>query len=409
VVNISSGAQTRWSSVIEGALALVAFLLLASLIAWVPVAALAGILIVVGARMIDRSSFHFLKSRSTILDFVVIAAVVVTALTASLIAASGVGVVLAILLFLREQIGGTVVRRKMYGNQVHSKQARLPAERQVLDERGDRTVIFELQGSLFFGTTDQLLNALEPEMKARRAYVILGMSRVQSVDVTASHMLEQVQDMLAEQGGALMLAAVPQHLPSGRDLPRYFEEVGLVRDDSPVKVFDEVDSALEWVEARLLKEAGVDHVHAAPMELLDIDLFQGRKPESLVALEACMERRSFKAGERIFACGDEGDELFLVRRGAVRIVLPLEGGKSHHLITFARGNFFGEMAFLDHARRSADAVADSDADLFSLSRKAFDEFSEEHKKVANNLLEGLARSLAIRLRYADAELSALQG
>ena len=107
MVNMSSGAVSRMSGVIEGVLALVAFLLLGRLIAWVPVAALAAILIVVGIRMIDRHSFQFLKSRNTIFDFVVILAVVTVALTVGLIPASATGVVLAIVLFIREQIGGS--------------------------------------------------------------------------------------------------------------------------------------------------------------------------------------------------------------------------------------------------------------------------------------------------------------
>mgnify|MGYP003335372742 CR=1 FL=1 len=63
-------------------LSLAALLVLGSLISWVPVAALAAILIVIGARMIDRHSFDLLKQHSTILDFVVIAAVIVSWLTA---------------------------------------------------------------------------------------------------------------------------------------------------------------------------------------------------------------------------------------------------------------------------------------------------------------------------------------
>ncbi|MGB9105776.1 MAG: SulP family inorganic anion transporter, partial [Terriglobales bacterium] len=163
LINVSSGGQSRLSGVIEGVLALVAFLILGSLIAWVPIAALAGILIVVGVRMFDRHSLSLLRSRSTVLDFVVIVTVVVVAETVGLIAASGVGIALAILLFLREQIGGAVVRRKSYANERFSKQMRLPEEMAVLEKRGERTAIFELQGSLFFGTTDQLYTALEAE------------------------------------------------------------------------------------------------------------------------------------------------------------------------------------------------------------------------------------------------------
>lgn len=407
LVNLSSGATSRLSGLIEGLLALVAFLILGTIIAWVPVAALAAILIVVGVRMIDRNSLHFLKSRSTMLDFAVIAAVIGTALTVSLIAASGVGVVLAIFLFVREQIGGNIVRRKTYGNQMFSKQIRLQDEMEILEQRGSQAVIFELQGGLFFGTADQLYTALEPEIKSR-TYVILDMRRVQTVDITAAHVLDQIKDIMAERNGFLIFSQLPQNLPSGKDMQKYFDQVGLVRPESPVRVFDELDDAIEWVEDRILAEASLEHAEEKPLELQEIELFKGRKEQTLAALEARMDKRAFLAGEKIFVRGDTGDELFLIRRGEVRIVLPLNDTQSHHLATFGRGDFFGEMAFLDGDARSADAVAFSDTELYVLPRKTFDLFAEEHKKVALRLLEGLASVLAGRLRYANAEMRALE-
>ncbi len=407
LVNLSSGAQTRASGAIAGALALAAFLALGNLIAWLPIAALAGILIVIGVRMIDWASIAFLRNRSTMLDFAVIAAVVIVAETWSLVAASAVGVALAVLLFIREQVGATVVHRRSTGAQTFSRQVRLPVEMKALQAHGEETAIFELQGSLFFGTTDQLYDALEPELKTRR-YVILDMQRVQSFDITAAHMLEQVEDMLSERGAFLLFSDLPRSLPSGRDIQRYFDEVGLVRAEHRVRVFDELDNALEWVEERVLQEESLARALEAPLELREFDVFAGRKEETLAALDACLERRAYKAGEKVFAAGDTGDELYLIRRGAVRIVLPLRGREPHHLATFARGNFFGEMSFLDREPRSADAVAFTDADLFVLSRARFDEVAAGHKRLAMQLFGGLARVLAIRLRYANAEVRALR-
>lgn len=407
LVNISSGGKTRVSGLIEGVLALAAMLALGDLIAWVPIAALAGILIVIGVRMFDRNSLNLLKSRSTILDFMVIAAVVVVAITMSLIAASGVGIALAIFLFIKEQIGGSIVRRRSYGNQTFSKQVRLREEMEILEKRGDQTAIFELQGSLFFGTTDQLYTALESELSVRR-YIILDMRRVQTVDVTAVHMLEQIESTIAERNGSLIFSQLPRSLPSGRDMEQYFDQVGLMREESHARVFDALDDALEWVENRILEEEVLSRAMEAPLELREIDLFEGRKDATVAELDACMEKRSYKAGERICARGDAGHEIFLIRRGAVRIVLPLKGKQGRHLATFGRGDFFGEMSFLDRDLRSADAYAFTDTDLFALSRERFDTFSEGHKKVAIGLMEGLARKLAVRLRYANAELRHLE-
>jgi SulP family sulfate permease len=188
----------------------------------------------------------------------------------------------------------------------------------------------------------------------------------------------------------------------------YFDEVGLVKSEHRARVFDELDEALEWVENRVLEEERLARAQEAPLELREIGMFRRRKEETLAALEACMETRSYRKGEPIFARGDPGQELYLVRRGAVRVTLPVKDGQEHHLATFNRGNFFGEMSFMDRAERSANARALTDTDLFVLSRERFDAMAEDHKKLAADLFEGLARALALRLRYADAELRMLE-
>lgn len=408
LVNMSSGATTKLSGLIEGIAALIAFVLLAQLISWVPVASLSGILLVIGVRMINWSSLSFLKSRSTILDFAVILAVIACALSISLIVASGVGVVLAVFLFIREQVHGSVVRRIASGDQTFSKRVRVQEEMDILAERGAQTAIVELQGSLFFGTTSQLFHALEADLKTRK-YLILDMRRVQSVDITAAHMLEQIKDMLGERHGVLIFSQIPKHLPNGRDMEQYFDQMGLVRSGCPARIFGEVNEAMEWAEDQIITEAALPSNEESLLELSEIELLKDRKKETLIELEKSMETRAVKAGEKLFSIGDHGDELFLIRKGTIRIVLPLAGGQMRHLATFGRGSFFGEMAFLDGESRSADAVAFSDAHLFVLSRKSFDAFADSHKKVGLNLMEGLASVLASRLRYTNAELRALEG
>jgi len=58
-------------------------------------------------------------------------------------------------------VKGSVIHRKTYGNQVFSHQRRLPEEIRILEAKGDCTLVVELEGNLFFGTTDQLLSQLE--------------------------------------------------------------------------------------------------------------------------------------------------------------------------------------------------------------------------------------------------------
>ena len=409
LVNINSGGKTRLSSILEGIFALGAFALFGGLVAWVPIAGLAGILIVVAYRMVDPNIFHLLRQKSTTFDFVVVAAVVVTAVTYNLIAAAGVGLGLAILLFLREQIRGSVVRRKSYGNHTFSKKRRLPEETGVLEQKGDQTTICELQGSLFFGTTDQLFTELETDLKTKK-YVILDMRRVQSVDFTATHLLDQIEARLAERKGTLIFSHLPPNLPTGQDLQSYFDQVGLVKPTRNVKIFDELDNALEWTEDRILEEEGLLQAgQESPLSLKEINLLKGLDTDTLGALASCVEERSYKTGQKVFQHGDTGDEIFLIRRGTVRIVLPLAGGRQHHLVTFGRGDFFGDMAFIDHAAvRSADAVACTPTDLYVILRTRFDTVAMNHPLLDKKVFWRLSRALAIRLRQTDAELRALE-
>ncbi|HTM59121.1 MAG TPA: SulP family inorganic anion transporter [Burkholderiales bacterium] len=407
LINLSSGGVSRVSGIVAGVLALLVYLALQGALQWLPIAALAAILIVIGVRMFDVHSLQFLRQRSTFLDFAVIVTVIAVAETVSLIAASAIGIGLAMLLFIREQIRGSILHRKSYGSHLFSKQMRLPEERVLLESHAERYVILELQGSLFFGTADQLYTLLEPELKTR-SYVILDMRRVQSIDITAAHVLELMEEALRERKAYLIFSQLPKHLPSGQDMSGYFGEVGLVSPERYSRTFDELDAALEWVEDRILQEARLERVNESPLEVAEIELFRGRRAETVAGLAACMQTRSLKDGETLFRRGDAGEELFLIRKGAVRIMLPIQDGQAHHLATFGRGDFFGEMAFLDREPRSADAIAEGAVELYVLSRAQFDRFATEHKNLAINLLEGLARALAVRLRYTNSELRLLQ-
>ncbi|WP_130471865.1 SLC26A/SulP transporter family protein [Candidatus Magnetaquicoccus inordinatus] len=409
LVNLNSGAKTRFSGVFEGIGALAVLLFLSPLISWVPISALAGILIVVAFRMFDWHSFQLLRQKSTLLDFFVIASVIFVALRFNLIAASGTGIGLAMLLFLREQVRSSVVRRLVQGDHLSSKRNRLPEEKEILATHGVHTTVCEIQGNLFFGTTDQLFTQLEPAIRSCR-YLILDMRRVQSVDFTAVHMLEQIEAMLKDRGAHLIFCDLPVHLSTGQDLRTYFAQMGLLRPDE-LQLFPSLDEALEWVEEKILQENHLLDLNEEVALTLDrVPLLRGfdNQDGTLDLLQSIVEERHCQPGEAVFRQGDEGDELYIIRRGSVRILLPLGEEKFRVLAIFGRGHFIGDMAFLDRGKRSTDAVAEQPTDIYILSRKRFDELTQSHPQLGLKVFLRLAKVLSSRLRFTNAELSAMQ-
>ena len=408
LVGLESGSETRMAGVLEGAFALLAALLLRQVIAWIPVAALAGILVVLGVRMIDREPRHFLESRDTVLDFVVVLAVVIVALTFSLIAAAGVGVGLAMILFVREQVGAPVVRHKADLLQTSSSWHRPEREVALLEQNGGEAVVFELQGSLFFGNTYQLYADLEHEISTRR-YVIIDLRRVRSVDVTAAQLFRQIRDTIRERGATLVFSGVKENHRSGRNLREFLGQSGVWHPASKtVRIFADLDAAIGWVEDRLVGGTELPPEELAPMPLHEMDLFAQHKDETIRELESRMEVRRFAAGATIYARGTPGDELFWVRRGVVRLVAPIEAQKTKPVASFGRGDFFGGLAFMDNQPRPHDAVALTDTEVYVLTRDQFAQVALVHRKLAFNLANSMARAFALRLRRAERKLAMLQ-
>ena len=408
LVNISSGGHSSRSSIMEGVMCLLALLFFGGVIAWIPIAALAGILMVVGARMIDWDSLKLLKQKSTFLDFIVIVAVIVTAIFFNLMAAAGAGLALAIILFIRDQTRGSVVRRRYLGNQVFSKKYRLPRELEILEKEGSQTAVFELQGALFFGTTDQLYTEVEPFIGPSKN-LIFDMRRVQSVDFTAAHMIEQIKHRVHKAKGSLIITNLTSILPTGQNLHIYFDQVGLVHPESKLEVFLDINDALEWTEEKILMQhSGAWLEGDRPLELGEVLLFDGVPPQLIETLRPYVKKRICKAQEPIFLHGDEGDDLYIIRKGIVKIVLPLEGGAVHHLASFGKGDFFGDVAFLDRQKRSADAIAETETHIYSISRKDFDQAGESEPRITAHVFFKLAHVLAARLRRADTEIRDLK-
>ncbi len=408
LINVSSGGNSKLSGLMAGVFSLTAFLLLAPLIAWVPVSALAAILIVIGFRMIDTHSLNFFFSASTRVDFFVILAVILVAVFGNLIAASGVGVALAILLFIREQTHSSVVRNRIEGSEFLTKRARTPEDIERLEHEGSGVVVFELQGSLFFGTANQLHRALEPET-GRCKYVILNMRRVQSLDVTATHVLEQIKDRLEENNANLIFCEIPKDLPSGLKMKRFLKETGVVRPTNKAFAFRQLDEALEWLDAQEQEATPAPLTAAGQFDLRTIPLLTGCMPQAVAALEAALVLRGVKAGKRVFKAGAGCDELFIIRHGVVKLMVPVRKKDNYHLATCGPGDLIGDMGFIESGNHAMDALAVTDCEVYVLSREQFELLSLAHDDLLFAFFGTIARTLATRLHTTIAELQALRG
>src|SRR5436190_9087727 len=131
--------------------------------------------------------------------------------------------------------------------------------------------------------------------------------------------------------------------------------------------------------------------------LRHVPLFESLDNKAAEELCHLLESLECKAGATLFRAGDQGDAMYLIERGKVRICVRTTDGHEVTLTELQYGDFFGEMALLDGQRRSADAIVAQDARLAVLSREHFLSFMRSHPNVALEILTALAN----RLRRTD--------
>jgi diguanylate cyclase (GGDEF)-like protein len=144
---------------------------------------------------------------------------------------------------------------------------------------------------------------------------------------------------------------------------------------------------------------------AAASLLKSIDIFSSLSEEELEALAHKMRRISFPPGKAMFREGESGDELFAVTSGLVSISVRSGDAEDIELSRVGRGAFFGEMAILERAPRSATCKAIETTECLALKAADFEALLAETPNAAVGVLERMLAIAAGRLVKTGSFLS----
>jgi CRP-like cAMP-binding protein len=114
-----------------------------------------------------------------------------------------------------------------------------------------------------------------------------------------------------------------------------------------------------------------------------------------------LKRRVFEAGEVIFEHGEQGDAMFIIRSGRVKIYSQGERGKELTLNVYGEGDFFGEFSLIDGEPRSTSAAAVERTEALVLQHRDLISILGEHPEIAVSLMRGLVARLRYTTEYAE--------
>jgi CRP/FNR family transcriptional regulator, cyclic AMP receptor protein len=122
-------------------------------------------------------------------------------------------------------------------------------------------------------------------------------------------------------------------------------------------------------------------------------LFQGVAPEAAEALASALTYGDFSRGEHVFQEGEQGDTLFIVLSGKIKIGRRAADGRENMLSVMGPSDMFGELSLFDPGPRTATAVVLTDARLASLAHTQLRPWIKDRPEIAEQLLRVLARRL----------------
>ena len=208
-VNVRAGARTRVSAIVHSVVLLAVVLVGGSLVAVIPLAALAGVLMVTAVRMIDRRAALSVL-RSTRADAVVMITTATATVVLDLILAVEIGIAIAAGLALRALSRASTLGREEVGESAATDDSPAASERELLHEH---IAVYRFDGALFFGASQRFLDELVAVADVR--VVVLRLGGIGMMDASGAHALEEIIVDLQSRGIAVVLQGIrPEHVPT---------------------------------------------------------------------------------------------------------------------------------------------------------------------------------------------------
>jgi CRP-like cAMP-binding protein len=142
-------------------------------------------------------------------------------------------------------------------------------------------------------------------------------------------------------------------------------------------------------------------------KLSQVYLFRELTPSEIDTLLSISQEKRAQKDEVIFKEGATGDAFYFIVSGSIRISTMVPGVGEEALTILREGEYFGEMALIDDAPRSASAIANEDTILLLIEKDNFRKLLAQETGIAYKLLWVFTKTLSARLRKTDEQLKSI--
>ncbi len=387
-----TGATSRLPGVATAAVMIVGLAAAGSLLVYVPTFLTAGFVLFMGLSLLNN---WFIRARRQlpVADWLIIGLIVATIALVGFLEGLIAGLIVSAVVFVLNYARLPVVRLNATGIERRSTVDRASECVKYLSRHGGKIQIVQLQGYLFFGTADRVVNIIRKRViditEQPLRFVLLDFHHVSGADSAAITCFVKILRLVRPVG----VTVVFTHLPE--DIQRQLMLAGSPAAADELVLMPDLDGALEMAEESILTERG--ETGSDKTLLHHLGAIAGDHPRLPDLIDA-MTRQVMQPEDVLIRQGEKAEDLYFLASGRVRVQITLPNGRTLRLRSMLAGAIVGEVAFYLHQARTADVIVDMPsviyqlkaADLAALEGSDAELAALAHRIMATTLSEKLA-------------------
>jgi SulP family sulfate permease len=404
------GSRSRLSSLTSAALCGLTLLSGAAVAAYFPKPLLGGLLLYLGITFlmewVYKSWFRLPRP-----EYLLVLLILVIIGFVGFLEGVAIGVLIAVVLFVINYSRIDVVKHVLTGVTFQSNVDREPSCQRFLREKGEQLYIYKLQGFIFFGTANNLLDQInkrvsDPGLPPLRL-VVLDFRLVSGIDSSAMNSFLKMKLLQETREITLVFTHLSPHIR------RQFKTGGLIKEhDTALKIFPDLDHGVEWCEDQILQNEQISGAippgQKQGMEFLESVITAFLKPHLpgetgdpvIARIHRYLERKKVAAGVYLIRQGNPPVGIYFIESGQFTARLTAEDGKTVRLRSMGPGTVVGEMGVYLGLPATASVVTDREcvvlflsfANLLRMERADPETAAAFHKFIACVLGERLANN-----------------
>ncbi len=394
LANTMAGGR-RWSPVFAALVLLFMTLFGRDAGSFLPLSALSGVIIYIGLNMININILLWIKDRFTRVDAINALMVIAVTLFFDVTKAVALGLLFAVFTFIRRGIKRSLIRSETNISEYPSPRKRSKKHRRILEQYADKARLIELQGDLYFATTDQLYRAIVDRLPGRLV-IVLHFRRVLSIDMSGMVILMQLVEVARTNGTIIVFTHLHKRLGFGKKMKRAFRIIESKYSKVP-KMFHSTARALEYAEEQVLRNEhkDMDYRVSSPVTFEDNDLCKDIDEHGVALLKKISKKKKYKSRDVVISEGDENRMLYLISSGFVEQRL-YNAPKSYKVLAkYSPGTYFGKQGFLIPEPVSVRFVAVGQTTLHTISKSDVElESSKAKNEFYATVLLSVGRTLS---------------